>query len=91
MSKGKFTAEFKAKVAIEALKEQENIEDLAKRFNIKVNDIKKWKKEFYDNAAIVFTELAIPGKNIQDREKRKLYEVIGQQKVAIDFLMKVIS
>ena len=53
-SRRKFTAEFKAKVSIEALKERESIIDLARRYDIHPNQITNWKREFLSNAAIVF-------------------------------------
>lgn len=90
-SRRKFTAEFKAKVSIEALKERESIIDLARRYDIHPNQITNWKREFLSNAAIVFTDAAIPKEKTEDKEKQKLYEVIGQQKVEIDFLKKALS
>jgi transposase len=90
-SRRKFTAEFKAKVAIEALKERESITDLAKRFDLHPNQITNWKKEFLSKAAVVFTDAAVSREKSEDKEKQKLYEVIGQQKVEIDFLKKALS
>jgi len=46
----KFTSAFKAKVAIEALKERETLSELAKRFDLHPNQISMWKREFLDNA-----------------------------------------
>ena len=45
-SRRKFTAEFKAKVAIEALKERESITEIAKRYDLHPKQITNWKREF---------------------------------------------
>jgi transposase len=90
-SRRKFTAEFKAKVAIEALKERESVIDLAKRFDLHPNQITNWKREFLDKASFVFSEGSAVLEKTEDKEKQKLYEVIGQQKVEIDFLKKALS
>lgn len=90
-SRRKFTAEFKAKVAIEALKERESVIDLAKRFDLHPNQITNWKREFLDKASFVFSEGLVVSEKTEDKEKQKLYEVIGQQKVEIDFLKKALS
>ena len=45
-SRRKFSASFKAKVAIEAIKETNTIQELAKKFELHPNQISTWKKEF---------------------------------------------
>lgn len=90
-SRRKFTAEFKAKVAIEALKERETITELAKRYDLHPNQITTWKREFLNKASQVFSEGSSRVVKGEDKEKQKLYEVIGQQKVEIDFLKNALS
>ena len=45
----KFTAAFKAELAIEALKERESMAELSKRFEIHPNMITTWKREFWND------------------------------------------
>lgn len=86
----KFSAEFKAKVAIEAIKERNTIEQLAKKYELHPNQISVWKKEFLAKAATVFTtdEKDNSDKSQQEALLEKLYAQIGQQKVEIDWLKK---
>ena len=50
----KFTPAYKAKVAIEAIKENETVTELAKRFEVSPGKIVEWKAEFLANAAQAF-------------------------------------
>jgi transposase-like protein len=52
----KFTGAFKAKVAIEALKERESLAELSKHFEVHPDIISKWKKEFLQNSTHVFDQ-----------------------------------
>jgi len=85
-SRRKFSGQFKAKVAIEALKEHETIAELSKRFEVHPNMIGKWKQEFLQRSAVVFE----PGSKDsgQDADIEKLYAKIGQLEVENDFLKK---
>jgi transposase len=89
-SRRKFSAEFKAKVVIEALKERSSLEEIARKYEIHPNQIGTWKKEFLANAANVFAseEKKSADKNQQEALLDKLYSQIGQQKVEIDWLKK---
>lgn len=83
----KFSAEFKTKVVLEALKERQTIEALAKGFEIHPNQINTWKKEFLAKADSVFNAKD-PGAKSGVPDTEKLYAQIGQLKVENDFLKK---
>jgi transposase len=87
MQKGKtFTPEFKAKVALEALKEQHTLHELAQKYELHLNQISLWKQEFIKNASSVFTK---GNKKEEDPvDTGKLYEEIGRLKIEVDFLKK---
>jgi transposase len=88
-SRRKFSAEFKSKVCIEAIKEQQTIEALAKKYEVHPTQINSWKKEFLKNAATVF-EKEGTGSSGDEKDQliQALYAQIGEQKVSIDFLKK---
>lgn len=87
----KFNSEFKAKVAIEAIKERESISELSKRYELDPNQISAWKKEFLSNASIVFGSDLKYNNDKKEIEKQKLYQAIGQLKVENDFFKKALS
>jgi transposase len=86
----KFSADFKAKVVLEALKERSTIEELARKYELHPNQIHLWKKEFISKASSVFSsgENLLEDKKHQEEEREKLFAQIGQQKVEIDWLKK---
>ena len=81
----KFSSQFKARVALEALRERETLGELAARFEVSPVIISRWKKEFVVNASDAFG-----GKKEEKPEvdAEKLYAQIGQLKVENDFLKK---
>ena len=83
----KFTAEFKTKVVLEALKERQTIEFLEKTYELHPNQITTWKKEFLSKASGVFDMKESDGKS-DGPDTEKLYAQIGQLKVENDFLKK---
>lgn len=86
----KFNADFKAKVVIEALKDRQTMEELARKHELHPNQISMWKKEFLEKASIVFSSGPEKSdeKKTQEDMVEKLYSQIGQQKVEIDWLKK---
>ena len=91
MTRRKFTAKFKAKVAIEALKERESLAVLAQKYELVPQQITNWKREFLKGSEAVF-EIKFKNKKSEAQEKEeRLLRIIGQQKVELDFLKKALS
>jgi transposase len=90
-SKRKFTPEFKTKVVLDALQERESVTELAKKYSLNSEQINKWKREFKSKASLLFSADYKGTEKTDLHEKQKLFEIIGQQKVEIDFLKKALS
>ncbi|WP_026350476.1 transposase [Dyadobacter beijingensis] len=85
-SRRKFTAKFKAMVAVEALKERESLSELATRFEIHPTQVSAWKREFLERAGKAFGEE--PSKEEESVDVDNLFKQIGQLQVENDFLKK---
>ena len=80
------SASFKAKVALEAMREQGTLADLASRHGVHANQISRWKQELVDGAAEVFSAKRGSAEGLE--LTRRLYEEIGQLQAELSWLKK---
>jgi transposase-like protein len=83
------SSEFKAQVALEAVRGQKTLNELASEFGVHPVQIAQWKRQLLDASAGVF-ENASASRRDRDQEQlvEHLYQEIGQLKVEVDWLRK---
>ena len=88
MKRRRFSNEFKAKVAIEAIKGQRTVNELAQEFEVHPNQIALWKKQLLESASDVFRRGKDREAEEQAKECDRLYRKVGQLQVEVDWLKK---
>ncbi len=85
-----YDAAFKVKVAIEAIREQMTLQELAKKYDVHPVQVSQWKRQLLDGAGELFER---PNKKRArereaEEERDRLLKTVGQLKVENDFLKK---
>ena len=91
MSRRKFSKEFKVKVALEAIKSQGTVNELAQEFSVHPNQIGLWKKQALASLPEVFGSGKDREHEQMEKERDRLYKKVGQLQVQVNFLKKNIG
>ena len=87
-----FSAKFKSDLVIELLKGEKDLNTLAAENNIQPNLLRNWKKEFLNNASLVFDdkrEENLKEKLAEERKEKAAYaKKVGQLTMRVDWLPK---
>lgn len=88
MKRKRFSKEFKAKVAISAIKGQQTANEIASEYEVHVTQVNTWKKQLLANAGELFGQKAKKEQADHELQTGRLYEEIGRLKVEVDWLKK---
>lgn len=83
------SASFKAKVALEALRGEKTVAELAAQYEVHPDQISNWKRQAMEALPDVFSGKVGGGDKGRDKEISTLHEKIGQLTVERDFLVRV--
>jgi transposase len=91
MSKTKrtrYSAEFKSKVALDAIRGEQTLAELAAKYSLHPNMITNWKRRAIDNMAGTFSSKADRTNKLDEAQFKDLHAKIGQLTIERDFLAK---
>ena len=88
MVRKKYSKELKARIALDAIKSQKTIAELASEYGVNANQISIWKKQLLDAAPDTFTSGKDKGAEKKEIECERLYQKVGQQQIEVDWLKK---
>jgi transposase len=84
----RFTGEFKARVALEALRGDKTVQEIAARHQVHPNQVSAWKRQAVEGMGAVFSNGAERERQDREAELRDLHAKIGELTVERDFLAK---
>jgi transposase-like protein len=88
MKRKRYTNEFRAKVALDAVKSQKTVSELASEYGVHASQINDWKKRLLDGLPGVFNGRQQRQEEAHEAEKDRLYQQIGKLQVEVDWLKK---
>jgi len=84
----RFTADFKARVALEALRGDKTIQEIASRHKVHPNQVSTWKRQAADGLGEMFSNGVDSARQDHEPEVRDLHAKIGELTVERDFLAR---
>jgi transposase-like protein len=83
-----YTAAFKVKIALEAIKGQRTINEIATHYSVHPNQVTQWKKQAIESLPDVFSTRRERDAEGEEALRAELYQQIGRLKVELDWLKK---
>jgi len=84
----RFTADFKARVALDALRGDRTIQEIAAKHKVHPNQVSTWKRQAVDGLGEVFSNGVDRARSDREAEVKELHAKIGELTVVNDFLAR---
>ena len=88
MARRRFSSDFKAKVALDALRGDKTIQEISSRYKVHPNQVSNWKRQVLDGLGTIFSTSSDKARADREQEVHELHAKIGQLTVERDFLAK---
>ena len=86
--RNRYSADFKAKLALEVIKGNRTLNEIASEATVHPNLLMQWKRQLLESLPTVFADKRVKDNKEQEALTDQLYQQIGQLKVELDFLKK---
>jgi len=83
-----FSGALKAKIAVEAIKGQRTVQEIASSYGVHPNQVTNWKKQLLDFSSEAFSAGRVRSDEVEEQLRTELYAQIGKLKVELDWLQK---
>lgn len=83
-----FTKEFRARVALAAIRGDKTTAELASKFGVHTNQVSSWKKRLLEGVVELFADGRVRRKDEAVADEGELYEQIGRLKMEVEWLKK---
>jgi putative transposase len=89
--RNRYSAEFKARLALEVVKGERTLTEIASEHQVHPNLLLQWKRQLLDSLPQVFADKRVKENKQQEEHEALLYQQIGQLKVELDWLKKKVG
>ena len=87
----RYSAEFKARVALEVVKAHRSLSELSSEYEVHPNQLLQWKRQLLENLPVLFSDKRHKVEKEQEAKEAELYQQIGQLKVELDWMKKKVG
>lgn len=89
--RNRYSADFKAKLALEVIKGNRTLTEIASDAQVHPNLLMQWKRQLLESLPTAFADKRVKENREQEEKEAQLYQQIGQLKVELDWMKKKVG